>query len=75
MAGTLLCFCQFLLSDGRLLMLATKAARAEGDNKCFSPLHQCSSSATMVWPLTVTPELAVVICRFCTSATIRGGDQ
>ena len=37
MAGTLLCFCQFLLSNGRLLMLATKAARAEGDNKCFSP--------------------------------------
>ena len=71
MSGTLLCFCQFLLSDGRLLMLATKAARAEGDNKCFLPLPQCSS-ATMVWPLTVTPELAVVIC---TSATIRGGDQ
>ena len=46
-AGTLLCFCQFLFSDGRRLRLATKAARAEWDNKCFSP--PSTSAARPPW--------------------------
>ena len=70
MAGTLLCFCQILLSDGRLLWLATKAARAEGDNKCFSPPPPVQLGHHGVAPH-CDPMLAVMIFRFCTSATIR----